>query len=205
MITRRSGSASGSRGTGRLLMWSAAVAVTCATVGLSGSVAASATSAKSAPAAHAATSPQGGGEKDKTPIPYPRLDSTNIVTTFTVGGGGPPGTSAVVPTSSTTFTGSARRGHVFVNDGTGWADLTSVFSPGYLYDVTLAPAPTNGISFTNNVLTRLDTSGIPVGLLRVTVRKADGSLFYSDCSVSTTSGASTLPLTAGHCTVPTRL
>ncbi|MEU6410739.1 hypothetical protein [Microbispora sp. NPDC046933] len=168
-------------------------------MGLSGSVAASATSAKSAPAAHAATSPQGGGEKDKTPIPYPRLDSANVVTAFTIGG------SSVAPTDSTTFTGSARRGRVFVNDGTGWADLTSVFSPGYLYDVTLAPAPSTKFALTNNVLTRLDTSGIPVGLLRVTVRKADGSLFYSDCRVSDTSGASTLPLTASRCTAPTRL
>ncbi|KAB8183803.1 hypothetical protein [Microbispora catharanthi] len=191
--------ASGSRGTGRLLMWSAAVAVTCATVGLSGSVAASATPAKAAPATQAATSPQGGGEKDNKSIPYPRLDSANIVTAFTIGA------TSVTPTESRTFTGSARRGRVFVHDGTDWADLTSVFSPGYLYDVTLAPAPSTAFALTGGVLTRLGTSGIPVGLVRVTVRKADGSLFYSDCSVSNTSGASTLPLVASRCTAPTRL
>ncbi len=180
-------------------MWSAAAAVTCATVGLSGAVAASATPAKTAPVAHAATNPQGGGEKDKNPIPYPRLDSANIVTAFTVG------SSSVAPTSSTTFTGSARRGRVFVNDGTDWSDLTSVFAPGYLYDVTLAPSPSVGFSAPGGVLARLATSGIPVGLLRVTVRKADGSLYYSDCTVSTTSGTSTLPLTASRCTAATRL
>ncbi|GIH33640.1 hypothetical protein Mam01_38040 [Microbispora amethystogenes] len=94
---------------------------------------------------------------------------------------------------------------MFVNDGTAWADLTSVFSPGFLYDVTLSPAPSSALSGTGGVLTSLTTSGIPVGRLRVTVRKADGSIFASDCSVSTTSGASTLPLTAADCTTPTRL
>ncbi|MGI5160413.1 hypothetical protein [Microbispora sp. CA-102843] len=197
MVSHKSGSASGSRGAGRLLMWSAAAAVTCATVGLSGSIAANATPAKTTPATQAATNP--AGEKDKKPIPYPRLDSANVITTFTIGA------SSVAPTSSTTFTGSARRGRVFVQDGTDWADLTSVFSPGYLYDVTLAPSPNTAFSLTGGVLTRLGTSGIPVGLLRVTVRKADGSLYYSDCSVSNTSGASTLPLVASHCTAPTRL
>ncbi len=181
------------------MLRSAAVAVSCAAVALSGAVAASATPAKTTPAAHAAGNPQGGGEKDKKPIPYPRLDSANVVTAFAVG------SSSVAPTSSTTFTGSARRGHVFVNDGIRWTDLTSVFAPGYLYDVTLAPSPSVGFSAPGGVLARLATSGIPVGLLRVTVRKADGSLFYSDCTVSTTSGTSALPLTANRCTAPTRL
>ncbi|XVQ88023.1 hypothetical protein ACQP2K_11540 [Microbispora siamensis] len=169
-------------------------------MGLSGAVAANATPAKTTPAAQAATNPQGGGEKDKKPIPYPRLDSANVITRFTIG------TSSVAPTNSTTFTGSARRGRVFVNDGTDWSDLTSVFSPGYLYDVTLAPAPSTSFSGTpGGGLTSLTTSGIPVGLLRVTVRKADGSLFYSDCRVSDTNGTSALPLVASHCTAPTRL
>ncbi|WP_204286603.1 hypothetical protein [Microbispora amethystogenes] len=201
MISRRSSSASGSRGAGRLLTWSAAVAVTCATVGLSGSIAASATSTKTTPVTQEATSPQGG---EKSFIPLPRLDSANIITTFSV----LPAvgtTTSVTPLTSQTFTGSARRGHVFVNDGTAWADLTSVFSPGFLYDVTLSPAPSSALSGTGGVLTSLTTSGIPVGRLRVTVRKADGSIFASDCSVSTTSGASTLPLTAADCTTPTRL
>ncbi|XVQ88024.1 hypothetical protein ACQP2K_11545 [Microbispora siamensis] len=181
------------------MLRSAAVAVSCAAVALSGAVAANATPAKTTPAAQAATNPQGGGEKDKKPIPYPRLDSANVITRFTIDG-------SVAPTNSTTFTGSARRGHVFVNDGIGWTDLTSVFSPGYLYDVTLAPAPSTFFSrIPGGGLTRLNTSGIPVGLLRVTVRKADGSLFYSDCSVSDTNGNPTLPLTANHCTAPTRL
>ncbi|MEU6429110.1 hypothetical protein ABZ860_24705 [Microbispora sp. NPDC046973] len=176
------------------------MAVTCATVSLSGSFAASAAPAKTAPAAPSATNPQGG---EKKTIPYPRLDSANIITTFTV-----PATTgtAVTPLTSNTFTGSARRGRVFVNDGTGWADITSVFSPGYLYDITLAPSPSTG--FTPNgttALSNLGASGIPAGRLRVTVRKADGGIYYSDCSVASTSGASTLPLTATDCTRATRL
>ncbi|TQS28760.1 hypothetical protein [Microbispora sp. KK1-11] len=181
-------------------MWSAAAVVTCATVGLAGSIAASATTTKTAPATQPTTSPKSG---EKNPIPYPRLDSANIITRFAV----PAFTAtAVNPLTSSTFTGSARRGRVFVNDGTGWADLTSVFSPGYLYDITLAPSPSTG--FTPNgttVLSTLAASGIPAGRLRVTVRKADGGIYYSDCSVASTSGASTLPLTAADCTRATRL
>ncbi len=181
-------------------MWSAAAVVTCATVGLSGSIAASATTTKTAPATQPTTNPQGG---EKKTIPYPRLDSANVVTTFSV----PASTgTAVTPLTSNTFTGSARRGRVFVNDGTGWADLSSVFSPGYLYDITLAPSPSTG--FTPNgttTLSNLAASGIPAGRLRVTVRKADGGIYYSDCSVASTSGASTLPLTAVDCTKATRL
>lgn len=177
------------------------MAVTCATVGLSGSIAASATSTKTTPVAHGATSPQGG---EKSFIPLPRLDSANIITTFNVlpAAGA---TTSVVPLTSQTFTGSARRGHVFVNDGTSWADLTSVFSPGFLYDVTLAPSPSTTLLGTGGVLSSLTASGTPVGRLRVTVRKADGSIFVSDCSVANTSGASTLPLTASDCTTPARL
>ncbi|OPG12037.1 hypothetical protein [Microbispora sp. GKU 823] len=178
-------------------MWSAAAAVTCAAVGLSGSIAANATTTKAAPAAQAATNPV--GDKNKF-IPYPRLDSANIVTAFTVAATG------VTPTTSTTFTGSARRGRVFVNDGTGWADLTTVFG-GYLYDITLAPSPSTALSVVpgGGALTSLSSSGIPVGRVRVTVRRADGAILFSDCSVSTTSGTSALPLTSSRCSAPTRL
>ncbi|GIH60959.1 hypothetical protein Msi02_17760 [Microbispora siamensis] len=180
-------------------MWSAAAAVTCAAVGLSGSIAANATTTKAAPAAQAATNPVGDKDKDKF-IPYPRLDSANIVTAFTVAAAG------VTPTASTTFTGSARRGRVFVNDGTGWADLTPVFG-GYLYDITLAASPSTALSVVpgGGALTSLTSSGIPVGRVRVTVRRADGAILFSDCNVSTTSGTSALPLTSSRCSAPTRL
>ncbi|MEV7806348.1 hypothetical protein AB0O28_25715 [Microbispora sp. NPDC088329] len=193
MISRRSSSASGSRGAGRLLMWSAAAAVTCATVGLSGVVAASATTAtaKAAPTGQVATGQMGGGGRSYTP--YPRLDSTNVITAFGVGAAG------ITPTASETFTGSARRGHVWVHDGTNWVDLTTAFPAGYYYDISVAPAPSAAFAAVGGVLTGATTTGTPAGLLRVTVRRADGAILRTDCSVSSTTGASTLPLTRSDC------
>lgn len=174
-------------------MWSAAAAVTCATVGLSGSIAASATTTKPAHATQTVTSP--AGEKDKRYIPYPRLDTTSIITGFTVGG------AAITPTTSATFTGSARRGHVWVHDGTRWVDVTSRFPTGYYYDISLAPAPSTAFSAVGGVLTGATTTGIPAGIVRVTVREADGRILRSDCTVSTTTGV-VQPLAVANCGAP---
>ncbi|MFG1824409.1 hypothetical protein ACGFIJ_18160 [Microbispora bryophytorum] len=186
-----------------MLMWSAAAAVTCAAVGLSGSIAANATTTKIAPAAHAATTPQGGGEKQKF-IPFPRLDATNIVTNFTFAAGA----TTIAPTATRTFTGSARRGNVFVNDGNSWVNVTPVFGTGYYYDIALAaspstavPAGATGIAF--------PATGAGAGQVRVTVRRADGAILRSDCTVSSLSGAGTIgafqPLTTANCTAPQTL
>ncbi len=163
-------------------MWSAAAAVTCATVGLSGAVAASAAPAKASPATQAVTSPAGDKDKDKEKIPYPRLDTTNIITSFTTTGATP-----TVPTNSRTYTGSARRGHVWINDTTGWRDITSVFPAGFYYDISLAAAPSTPRGAEAAPLV-LGATGIPAGLLRVTVRRADGVIYRSDCTVTDVSG-----------------
>ncbi len=167
-------------------MWSAAAAVTCATVGLSGAVAASAAPVKNTPATQAANP---AGEKDKKVVVYPRLDSTNIVTDFTavpVAGTTP---AFVLPTGSTTYTGSARRGHVWVHDTTGWRDITSQFPAGYYYDISLAAGPST--AFTGTLPTTIvspSATGAPAGLLRVTVRRADGAVYRTDCTVSDVTG-----------------
>lgn len=182
-------------------MWSAAAAVTCATVGLSGSIAANATTTKTTPAAHAMTAPQGGGE---TRIPAPRLDSTNIVTDF----GFADGATTVTPTATRTFTGSARRGHVFVNDGSAWTDVTSLFGSGFFYDITLAPSPSTAVTAATGATLALPATGAAAGRVRVTVRRADGAILRSDCTVSTITpigGGATgafQALSTANCTAP---
>ncbi|MEN3536204.1 hypothetical protein AAH991_13895 [Microbispora sp. ZYX-F-249] len=171
-------------------MWSAAAAVTCATVGLSGAVAASAAPAKNTPATQAATSPAGGGRT----VVYPRLDTANIVTNF-AGGAAP-----VAVQQTDVLTGSARRGIPWVHSpvntaGTRWVNLSSVF-PGFVYDISLAPAPSSAATAANP----LTTIGVPGGLVRVTVRKADGRIFFADCRVSIVT-----PLAPATCTGQTEI
>ncbi|MEU7692309.1 hypothetical protein OHB01_20120 [Microbispora hainanensis] len=177
--------------------------MTCASVGLSGAVAASAASTKTTPATQAAT-PQGGGEQQKF-IPFPRLDATDIVTDFTFTAGA----TTITPTITRTFTGSARRGHVFVNDGNAWTDLTPVFgNTGFFYDIALAPSTTTAVPAGATGVT-LPGTGASAGRVRVTVRRADGAILRSDCTVSSLSGGGTLgtflPLSTANCTAPTTL
>lgn len=200
MISRRSSSASGSRGAGRLLARAAAVAVTCASLALSGSMAAEA-------AAGTAKKPR-GGEPTNQQVVLPRLDSTNIITGFTLTLLGVLGVT--VPTASTVFTGSARRGHVFVNDGTAWRDVTSVFPEGYYYDITLAPSPAEPINLVGGVLPTTITlpfTGISAGRVRVTVRRADGNIYFSDCTVSSINLLTATPTTLNpaNCTAAATL
>ncbi|MGI5160412.1 hypothetical protein [Microbispora sp. CA-102843] len=192
------------------------MAVTCASVALSGAVAASAASAKSTPATQAATNP--AGQKDQK-IPYPRLDATNIVTAFnsrteftapdfnTVVG-------ELLPTRSNEYTGSARRGIPWVYDANNnrWVNLSSVFGKGFVYDIALTAPPSAPLALTGSSLQPilLPNTGDPAGLLRVIVRKADGSIHRSDCTVSRATDASSLaygeiPLSTVNCTAPTRL
>ncbi|MBE3013370.1 hypothetical protein IL992_29940 [Microbispora sp. NEAU-D428] len=199
------------------MLRSAAVAVTCAAVALSGAVTASAASANSTPATQTATNP--AGQKDKK-IPYPRLDAANIVTAFnsrteftapnfdTVVG-------ELLPTRSNEYTGSARRGLPWVYDTNNnrWVNLSSVFGRGYVYDIALTAPPSAPLALTGgNTLQpiRLPNTGDPAGLLRVVVRKADGSIYRSDCTVSRATDATSLaygeiPLSTVNCTTPTRL
>lgn len=136
----------------------------------------------------------------------PRLDTTNIITAFSVSN-----PDNLDPLASTTYTGSARSGVPFVNDpnrpaGTRWVNISSVF-PGFIYDISLAPAPSLPLNVTDLLppsLATLDQSGIPVGRLRVTVRKADGSVWFSTCSVSTTTG-SPVGLSTANCTTQTQI
>ncbi|GAA4571577.1 hypothetical protein GCM10023193_60890 [Planotetraspora kaengkrachanensis] len=115
-------------------------------------------------------------------------------------------TPELLTLTSTTFTASARTGIPWVNDpsrpaGSRWVNISSVF-PGYVYDVSLAPAPSTNLSVVAGppvALASLDQSGIPVGRLRVTVRKADGSIWFSTCAVSTTTGSS-VPFSPVNCT-----
>ncbi|MEV4458060.1 hypothetical protein [Microbispora sp. NPDC049633] len=184
-------------------------AVTCATVGLSGAVAASAAPAKNTPATQAATNPAGDKGKDKK-IPYPRLDATNILTGFTartiVATGGP-NVSALIPLSSTHYTGSARRGHVWVNDGTSWTDLTTRFGTGFFYDIALAPSPSTALPDPLPATLVLPATGAAAGRLRVTVRRADGAILFSDCTVSSITNltGTVRPLSVGNCTAPQSL
>lgn len=172
-------------------------------MGLSGAVAASAAPTKTTPATQTAT-PQGGGEKQKF-IPFPRLDATNIITDFTFAAGA----TTIAPTASRTFTGSARRGHVFVNDGNAWTDVTGVFgATGFFYDIALAPSTSTPVPAGATGVT-LPGTGAPAGQVRVTVRRADGAILRSDCTVSTLSGGGTvgtfLPLSTANCTAATTL
>ncbi|MEV4323917.1 hypothetical protein AB0J37_16935 [Microbispora rosea] len=172
---------------------------------LSGAVAASASTTNTTPATQA-TPPQGGGETKKF-IPFPRLDATNIVTGFTartiVATGGP-NINALIPLSSTHYTGSARRGHVWVNDGATWTDLTSRFGSGFFYDIALAPSPSTALPTGMLDTLVLPATGAPAGRLRVTVRRADGAILYSDCTVSSISGTTGTiqPLNSSSCTAP---
>ncbi|MEV4295492.1 hypothetical protein [Microbispora rosea] len=177
--------------------------MTCASVALSGAVAASAATTNTTPATQA-TAPQGGGETQKF-IPFPRLDSTEIVTDFTFG----TGDTTITPTASRTFTGSARRGHVFVHDGNSWTDLTPVFgNTGFYYDIALAPTTSSAVP-ANAVGVSLPGTGAPAGRVRVTVRRADGAILRSDCTVSSLSGGGTLgtflPLSTANCAAPQTL
>ncbi|MEV5740831.1 hypothetical protein AB0L30_12350 [Microbispora rosea] len=177
--------------------------MTCASVALSGAVAASAATTNTTPATQA-TAPQGGGETQKF-IPFPRLDATHIVTDFTFTAGA----TTIAPTASRTFTGSARRGHVFVHDGNAWTDLTPVFgNTGYYYDIVLAPTTSTAVPAGATGVT-LPATGAPAGRVRVTVRRADGAILRSDCTVSSLSGGGTLgaflPLTTANCTAPQTL
>ncbi|MFI7626734.1 hypothetical protein [Microbispora rosea] len=177
--------------------------MTCASVALSGAVAASAATTNTTPATQA-TAPQGGGDAQKF-IPFPRLAATNIVTNFTFAAGA----TTITPTATRAFTGSARRGHVFVNDGNAWTDLTPVFgNSGFYYDIALAPTTSTAVPGGATGVT-LPGTGAPAGQVRVTVRRADGAILRSDCTVSSLSGGGTLgtflPLTTANCSAPQTL
>ncbi|GAB3144711.1 hypothetical protein GCM10027161_35980 [Microbispora hainanensis] len=202
-------------------MWSAAAAVTCATLGLSGAVAANATTTKTAPATQAA-SPT--GEKPKANLPYPRLDATNVVTGFT-GELAETRTTGVIdtpvpdlfPNRSNHYTGSARRGNAWVFDSNNnrWVNLTPVFGNAFLYDIALAPSPSRPLVLTSATALApitLPNTGDPAGLLRVSVRRADGRILFTDCTVSVVNPAiaggrsfNEIPLSATNCSTASLL
>ncbi|GGO15235.1 hypothetical protein GCM10010116_30570 [Microbispora rosea subsp. aerata] len=152
-----------------------------------------------------------GGEPPRQQTVLPRLDSTNVITGFTALAVGTAAVGDLLPITSTTYTASARRGHVFVNDGIAWRDLTSVFPTGYYYDITVAPAPSAGIPAGGIGAITLGNTGTPAGQLRVTVRRADGAIFATTCNVSTIPAgfpgtpATVIPLSATNCTQPATL
>ncbi|MGW5264310.1 hypothetical protein ACWEQG_25335 [Microbispora sp. NPDC004025] len=124
----------------------------------------------------------------------------------------------LVPQASNHYTGSARRGVPWVFDANNnrWVNLSGVFGTGFFYDIALAPAPSRPLAQvpTNpNILQAisLPNTGDPAGLLRVSARRADGSIFRSDCRVSDPTDPLNsfvwreIPLSAANCTAPARL
>ncbi|GII56356.1 hypothetical protein Pth03_47450 [Planotetraspora thailandica] len=164
-------------------MRAAAVAVTCAAVGLSGAIAAN--------ASNGGDQAQAKMTDARKPVVYPRLGTTNIVTSWGGARGGcmynPP---TCVPRRTDVLTGTARQGVPWVHSPTpvnggqsaGWVNLSAVF-PGFVYDISVAPAP-SGSPLAGPAHPPIQGTGIPGGLVRVTVRKADGSIFYADCATS---------------------